>query len=99
VESYIVTNASPKQRSTVLGIFYATSQHSTGILAPLLGYFFDLYGCPGVTNGWGSYIRIYINRRNLPLEKLQADGSGPNQPYKEFKLNSSLLHKTRQPCG
>ncbi len=44
VESYIVTNASPKQRSTVLGIFYATSQHSTGILAPLLGYFFDLYG-------------------------------------------------------
>jgi MFS family permease len=44
VESYIVTNASPKQRSKVLGIFYATSQHSTGILAPLLGYFFDLYG-------------------------------------------------------
>jgi MFS family permease len=44
VESYIVTNASPKQRSTVLGIFYATSQHSTGILAPLLGYFFDQYG-------------------------------------------------------
>jgi len=44
VESYIVSNASPKKRSTVLGIFYATSQHSTGILAPILGYFFDIAG-------------------------------------------------------
>ena len=55
VESYIVTNASPKQRSTVLGIFYATSQHSTGILAPLLGYFFDLYGYVPVLQGVGVF--------------------------------------------
>jgi predicted MFS family arabinose efflux permease len=44
VETYIVSQASPKRRSTILGIYYATSQHSTGILAPLLGYFFDHAG-------------------------------------------------------
>jgi MFS family permease len=44
VESYIVTQSSSKRRSTILGIYYATSQHSTGILAPLLGYFFDHAG-------------------------------------------------------
>ena len=44
VESYIVTQSSPRRRSTILGIYYATSQHSTGILAPLLGYFFDRAG-------------------------------------------------------
>jgi MFS transporter, FSR family, fosmidomycin resistance protein len=43
VESYIVSQASPKRRSMILGIYYASSQHSTGILAPLVGYFFDLY--------------------------------------------------------
>ena len=44
VESYIVTQATPKRRSTLLGIFYSTSQHSTGILAPVLGFFFDRAG-------------------------------------------------------
>ncbi len=44
VESYIVTQSSSKRRSTILGIYYATSQHSTGILAPFLGYFFDHVG-------------------------------------------------------
>jgi predicted MFS family arabinose efflux permease len=44
VESYIVSQSSPKRRSTILGIFYATSQHSTGILAPVLGFFFDRAG-------------------------------------------------------
>lgn len=44
VESYIVSQASPKRRSTLLGIYYATSQHSTGILAPVLGFFFDQAG-------------------------------------------------------
>jgi MFS family permease len=44
VESYIVSQSSPKRRSTILGIYYATSQHSTGILAPALGYFFDRFG-------------------------------------------------------
>jgi MFS family permease len=44
VESYIVTQASPKRRSTLLGIYYATANHSTGILAPVLGFFFDRAG-------------------------------------------------------
>jgi MFS family permease len=44
VESYIISQASPKRRSTLLGIYYATSQHSTGILAPVLGFFFDRSG-------------------------------------------------------
>jgi MFS family permease len=51
VESYIVSQASPKRRSFILGIYYATSQHSTGILAPLIGFFFDLYSYVPVMQG------------------------------------------------
>jgi MFS family permease len=75
VESYIVTNASPRRRSTILGILYATSQHSTGILAPLLGYFFDIAGyvpvlkivaliTVGVTLIGGAF--LWRNYRQLP---------------------------------
>ena len=51
VESYIVSQASPKRRSTILGIYYATSNHSTGILAPIVGFFFDRYGYLPVLKG------------------------------------------------
>ncbi len=43
-ESYIISRSSPKMRSTIFGIFYACSNHGTGILAPLLGYLFDRVG-------------------------------------------------------
>jgi len=43
-ESYIMTTVNPKKVSTILGISYAASQHGTGLLAPLLGYFIDRSG-------------------------------------------------------
>lgn len=43
-ESFIMTNVSPSRRSTFLGIYYFTSQHSSGIFTPLLGLMIDHMG-------------------------------------------------------
>jgi MFS transporter, ACS family, glucarate transporter len=43
-ESYIMNTVNPKKVSTILGVSYAASQHGTGFLAPLLGYFIDRSG-------------------------------------------------------
>ncbi len=37
-ESYIISNASQKRRSTMFGIYYFSSQEGNGILTPLVGY-------------------------------------------------------------
>ncbi|OGO22274.1 MAG: hypothetical protein A2144_14910 [Chloroflexi bacterium RBG_16_50_9] len=43
-ESFIISNCSPKLRSSMFGIFYASAQHGTAILTPLLGYLIDRVG-------------------------------------------------------
>jgi MFS family permease len=81
VESYIVTQSSQKRRSTILGVYYAASQHSTGILAPFLGYFFDRAGyipvfkvvaaiTLGVTLIFGAF--LWSNYRRTPMPGTRA---------------------------
>lgn len=43
-ESFIINNVSVKRRSTILGIYYFSTHHGSGILAPVLGYIIDHYG-------------------------------------------------------
>ena len=81
VESYIVTQSSPKRRSTILGIYYAASQHSTGILAPVLGYFFDRAGyvpvlkvVAAITLGVTLIIGVFLwnNYRRAPRSEISV---------------------------
>lgn len=43
-ESYIMSRASSKRQSTLFGIYYFSTQHGSGILAPLLGVLIDHIG-------------------------------------------------------
>ena len=43
-ESYIISHAPSRHRSTVLGIYYFGSRGGPGIMTPVIGYFFDQYG-------------------------------------------------------
>jgi FSR family fosmidomycin resistance protein-like MFS transporter len=43
-EYYIISQASERQRSMILGIYYFASRGGPGVLMPVLGYLFDHYG-------------------------------------------------------
>ena len=43
-ESYIISHAPARYRSTILGVYYLGSRGGPGIITPLLGYLFDQYG-------------------------------------------------------
>jgi len=43
-ESYIMSRASAQRQSTLFGIYYFSTQHGSGILAPLLGVLIDRFG-------------------------------------------------------
>jgi MFS family permease len=43
-ESYVIKKASPRNRSTILGIYYFSSMEGGGILTPVMGYLIDHFG-------------------------------------------------------
>ena len=43
-EAYIISHTSQRNRSTVLGIYYAASRGGSGVIIPILGFLFDQYG-------------------------------------------------------
>jgi FSR family fosmidomycin resistance protein-like MFS transporter len=43
-QAYIVDQTSERNRSTILGIFFFGTMEGSGILTPLIGYFFDKFG-------------------------------------------------------
>ena len=43
-ESYIIRHTSPRNRSTVLGLYYFGSMEGGGVLTPIAGYLIDHYG-------------------------------------------------------
>jgi len=43
-ESYIVSQASARHRSTLLGIYYFSNMEGGGVLTPLMGFLIDRYG-------------------------------------------------------
>jgi MFS family permease len=43
-EAFIIHNTSPKNRSTILGIYFFTSMEGSGVITPLLGYSIDNIG-------------------------------------------------------
>ena len=43
-EAYIISHTSQRNRSTVLGIYYAASRGGAGVIIPILGFLFDQYG-------------------------------------------------------
>lgn len=47
-ESYIIRHTSPRNRSTILGLYYFGSMEGGGVLTPIAGYLIDHYGF-GVT--------------------------------------------------
>ena len=44
VEAYVVTNASERHRSTVLGLYYFSAMEGSGVLTPVMGYSIDHFG-------------------------------------------------------
>jgi len=42
-ESYVIANASPKNRSTILGFYYFASRGGAGLLTPIIGKLADQY--------------------------------------------------------
>ncbi|MFC1918762.1 MFS transporter [Chloroflexota bacterium] len=43
-EAYIVSQSPERHRSTILGIYYASSMEAGGVLAPVMGFFIDRFG-------------------------------------------------------
>jgi len=43
-ESFLISQTSERNRSTVLGIYYLCSRGGPGLLAPVMGYIIDHYG-------------------------------------------------------
>ncbi len=43
-EAYIISHTSERNRSTILGIYYAGSRGGSGIVMPVIGYLADRYG-------------------------------------------------------
>jgi len=43
-ETYLVSQANEKNRSTVLGIYYFSNIEGGGILTPVMGFLIDRYG-------------------------------------------------------
>jgi MFS family permease len=43
-ESFVVANTSPRNRSTVLGLYFFGSMEGGGLLTPALGYLIDQVG-------------------------------------------------------
>jgi predicted MFS family arabinose efflux permease len=43
-EAFIVSQASARRRSTMLGIYYFTGREAGGLLAPVMGYLIDRFG-------------------------------------------------------
>ncbi len=43
-ESYIISHASSRRRSTMLGIYYFTNRETGGLLTPVMGYLIDRFG-------------------------------------------------------
>jgi predicted MFS family arabinose efflux permease len=43
-ESYVITHAPRKTRSTLLGVYYTLSRGGPGLAAPVIGYLIDRYG-------------------------------------------------------
>jgi predicted MFS family arabinose efflux permease len=44
MESYLVSHTTPRNRSTVLGIYYFSAMESGGVLTPVMGYLIDRFG-------------------------------------------------------
>ncbi|MFW6180457.1 MAG: MFS transporter [Spirochaetota bacterium] len=42
-ESYVITHAPRRRRSTILGVYYTVSRGGPGLMAPVMGYLIDRY--------------------------------------------------------